>query len=97
MLWRSSALWHPPACGTLGLILGGFQRVETVTGPQKQPREVVYVNYETFLKLNGVYIAAFPAHRMCKDRSMFEVVIAIVAFASASIFLAHAVEAYLVH
>jgi hypothetical protein len=32
---------------------------------------------------------------MCKDSSMFEAVIAVIALSSASIFLAHAVEAYL--
>jgi len=36
-----------------------------------------------------------PAYRMCKDGPMFEFVIAAIAFSSASIFLAHAVEAYL--
>lgn len=36
-----------------------------------------------------------PEYRMCKDDPMFEFIIAVIALSSASIFLAHAVEAYL--
>jgi hypothetical protein len=58
-------------------------------------RQAVYVNYEILLKPEGVYTVTFPVHRTCKDSSMFEVVIAITALSSATIFLAHLAEAYL--
>jgi hypothetical protein len=71
------------------------QRVETVTDAVKQPPRSRYVNYETVLKPNSLYSVHCPAYRMCKDSSMFELIIAVIALCSASIFLAHAVEAYL--
>jgi hypothetical protein len=53
------------------------------------------VNHETFLKPERVYDATIQ-YGMCKDSPMFEFVLAVIALSSASIFLAHAVEAYLV-
>jgi hypothetical protein len=70
--------------------------VSKLSQPHKTaPTKPFFVNHGTFLKPKRLYTVTVPAHRMCKDSSMFEFVIAVIALASASIFMAHAVEAYL--
>jgi hypothetical protein len=71
------------------------QRVETATDAAKQLPRSRLCERRNIPETEQRLQSDCPAYRMCKDSSMFELIIAVIALCSASIFLAHAVEAYL--
>jgi hypothetical protein len=71
------------------------QRVETVTDAAKHCPRSRLCELRNIPEAEKPLRCDCPAYRMCKDSSMFELVIAAIALSSATIFLAHAVEAFL--
>ena len=61
-----------------------------VLGPGFGSNEAIFQSDETLLKRTGFTIAKV----VFEDRPMFEFFVAVVALSSASIFFAHALEAY---
>ena len=71
-------------------------RVSKLTQPpQNTFHETIFVIYEAFPKPESVYSVNVQRTEGVRMGSMFEFVIAVIALSSASIFLAHAIEAYL--